>query len=343
MRVLVTGGAGYIGSHTVVALAAAGHQPVIVDNFGNAKPAVVDRLATLIGSTPEVHRFDLTDRDATEALFAEQAFDAVIHFAGLKAVAESVSRPLDYYRNNLDSTLSLLSAMQRHQVWRLVFSSSATVYGGSAPVPMHEDLPVSAVNPYGWSKAMNEQVLRDVALTAAEWRIAVLRYFNPCGAHPSGLIGEDPAGIPNNLMPFIAQVAAGRRSLLKIFGSDYPTPDGTAIRDYIHVEDLAGGHLAALDRLDALAEPLRVWNLGTGRGSSVLEVLHAFERASGRSVPHQIVKRRPGDVAVSYADVTRATAELGWRAEHGIDRICADHWRWQSANPDGYPDLDLPG
>jgi UDP-glucose 4-epimerase len=337
MRVLVTGGAGYIGSHTVVALAAAGHQPVIVDNFGNAKPAVVDRLAALIGSTPEVHRFDLTDREATEALFAEQSFDAVIHFAGLKAVAESVSRPLDYYRNNLDSTLSLLTAMGRHQVWRMVFSSSATVYGGNAPVPMHEELPVSAVNPYGWSKAMNEQVLRDVALTDADWRIAVLRYFNPCGAHPSGLIGEDPAGIPNNLMPFIAQVAAGRRPLLKIFGGDYPTPDGTAIRDYIHVEDLADGHIAALDRLDALTERLRVWNLGTGQGSSVLEVLHAFEQACGRSLPHQIVERRPGDVAVSYADVTRATVELAWRAEHGIDRICSDHWRWQSANPDGYP------
>jgi UDP-glucose 4-epimerase len=336
MRVLVTGGAGYIGSHTVVVLAAAGHQPVIVDNFGNSKPAVVDRLTTLIGSAPEVHRFDLTDRAATEALFAEQPFDAVIHFAGLKAVAESVARPLDYYRNNLDSTLSLLTAMQRHQVWRLVFSSSATVYGGDATVPMHEELPVSAANPYGWSKAMNEQVLRDVALTDTNWRIAVLRYFNPCGAHPSGLIGEDPTGIPNNLMPYIAQVAAGRQPLLKIFGDDYPTPDGTAIRDYIHVEDLAAGHLAALGRLDGVTEGLRVWNLGTGQGSSVLEVLHAFEQACGRSLPYEIVERRPGDVAVSYADVTRATAELGWRAEHGIDRICADHWRWQSANPAGY-------
>jgi UDP-glucose 4-epimerase len=338
MRVLVTGGAGYIGSHTVVALANAGHEPVIVDNFSNAKPAVVDRLAALLGAPPVVRRFDLTDRAATEALFAELPIDAVIHFAGLKAVGESVQRPLDYYGNNLGSTLSLLAAMQRHGVWRFVFSSSATVYGGNAPVPMREDFPTTAANPYGWSKAMIEQILSDVAATDERWRVAVLRYFNPCGAHPSGTIGEDPHGIPNNLMPFIAQVAAGRRPQLRIFGGDYPTPDGTAIRDYIHVEDLAAGHLAALNRLDGLSDRLRVWNLGTGHGSSVLEVLHAFERACGRELRHEIVERRPGDVAMSYADVSRAAAELGWRAEHGIDRICVDHWRWQSANPDGYPD-----
>ena len=337
MRVLVTGGAGYIGSHTVVALANAGHEPVIVDNFRNAKPAVVDRLAALLGAPPPVHRFDLTDREATEALFTEQRIDAVIHFAGLKAVGESVEQPLDYYGNNIGSTLSLLAAMQGHGVRRFVFSSSATVYGGSAPVPMREDFPTTAANPYGWSKAMIEQILRDVALTDERWRVAVLRYFNPCGAHPSGTIGEDPHGIPNNLMPFIAQVAAGRRPQLRIFGGDYPTPDGTAIRDYIHVEDLAAGHIAALDCLDGLSDRLRVWNLGTGRGTSVLDVLHAFERACGRELPHEIVDRRPGDVAMSYADVSRATAELGWRAEHGIDRICVDHWRWQSANPDGYP------
>jgi UDP-glucose 4-epimerase len=338
MRVLVTGGAGFIGSHTVVQLAAAGHEVVVVDSFANSKPTVVGRLEALTGSHLEVHAFDLTDRDKTEALFADRKFDAVIHFAGLKAVGESVEVPLEYYQNNLDSTFALVRSMQRHGVHKLVFSSSATVYGENAPVPMREEFPTSATNPYGWTKVMIEQVLRDVARTDDTWRIALLRYFNPVGAHPSGTIGEDPQGIPNNLMPFIAQVAVGIREKLLVFGGDYDTPDGTALRDYIHVEDLAAGHLAALNRLASTDEAVSTWNLGTGQGTSVLEVLHAFERACGRELPHEIVGRRAGDIAASFADPSRAQAELGWRAEKTIDDMCADQWRWQSANPTGYPD-----
>ena len=338
MRVLVTGGAGYIGSHTVVQLAAAGHDVVVVDSFANSKAAVVPRLEALIGRPLEVHAFDLTDRDKTESLFAEGHFDAVIHFAGLKAVGESVSAPLEYYQNNLDSTFALVRAMRNHGCFKLVFSSSATVYGEDAPVPMHEDLPTSATNPYGWTKVMIEQVLRDVAVTDERWRIALLRYFNPVGAHPSGTIGEDPQGIPNNLMPFIAQVAVGKLEKLKVFGDDYDTPDGTAQRDYIHVEDLAAGHLAALTKLGRTDQPVSTWNLGTGHPSSVLEVLHAFERACGHELPYEVVGRRPGDIAASYADPSRAEAELGWRAEKTIDDMCADQWNWQRGNPFGYPD-----
>jgi UDP-glucose 4-epimerase len=338
MRVLVTGGAGFIGSHTVVQLAAAGHDVVVVDSFVNSKPTVVGRLEALTGSPLEVHAFDLTDRDKTESLFAERKFDAVIHFAGLKAVGESVEVPLEYYQNNLDSTFGLVRAMQRHGVFKLVFSSSATVYGENAPVPMREDLPTSATNPYGWTKVMIEQVLRDVAKTDDRWRIALLRYFNPVGAHASGTIGEDPQGIPNNLMPFIAQVAVGKLDKLRIFGGDYPTPDGTALRDYIHVEDLAAGHLAALNKLGSTEETVSVWNLGTGHGTSVLEVLQAFEKACGHELPHEIVGRRAGDIAASYADPSRAEAELGWKATRTIEDMCADQWRWQSNNPTGYPD-----
>jgi UDP-glucose 4-epimerase len=338
MRVLVTGGAGYIGSHTVVQLAAAGHEVVVVDNFSNAKPTVVPRLETLIGGHLEVHAFDLTDRDKTEALFAQRQFDAVIHFAGLKAVGESTEVPLEYYQNNLDSTFALVRAMQRHGCFTLVFSSSATVYGESAQPPFTEDLPTSATNPYGWTKVMQEQILRDVARTDERWRIALLRYFNPVGAHASGTIGEDPNGIPNNLMPFIAQVAVGKLPELKVFGDDYPTPDGTALRDYIHVEDLAAGHLAALTRLGAVDDRVSTWNLGTGHGTSVLEVLHAFERAAGRELPHTVVGRRAGDIAASFADPSRAERELGWKATRDIDDMCADQWRWQSQNPLGYPD-----
>ena len=338
MRVLVTGGAGYIGSHTVVQLVAAGHDVVVVDSFANSKAAVVPRLEALIGRPLEVHAFDLTDRDKTESLFAEGHFDAVIHFAGLKAVGESVSAPLEYYQNNLDSTFALVRAMRNHGCFKLVFSSSATVYGEDAPVPMHEDLPTSATNPYGWTKVMIEQVLRDVAVTDERWRIALLRYFNPVGAHPSGTIGEDPQGIPNNLMPFIAQVAVGKLEKLKVFGDDYDTPDGTAQRDYIHVEDLAAGHLAALTKLGRTDQPVSTWNLGTGHPSSVLEVLHAFERACGHELPYEVVGRRPGDIAASYADPSRAEAELGWRAEKTIDDMCADQWNWQRGNPLGYPD-----
>jgi UDP-glucose 4-epimerase len=338
MRVLVTGGAGFIGSHTVVQLVAAGHDVVVVDNFSNAKPTVVPRLEDLIGGPLEVHAFDLTDRDKTESLFAERDFDAVIHFAGLKAVGESADVPLEYYQNNLDSTFALVRAMRNHGCFKLVFSSSATVYGESAEPPFTEDLPTSATNPYGWTKVMQEQVLRDVAVTDERWRVALLRYFNPVGAHPSGTIGEDPHGVPNNLMPFIAQVAVGKLPELKVFGDDYPTPDGTAVRDYIHVEDLAAGHLAALTRLGATDERVSTWNLGTGHGSSVLEVLHAFERACGHELPQQVVARRAGDIAASYADPSRAEAELGWRATRTLDDMCADQWRWQRQNPLGYPD-----
>jgi UDP-glucose 4-epimerase len=338
MRVLVSGGAGYIGSHTVVQLVAAGHDVVIVDNFANAKPTVINRLEAITGRHLPVFAIDLTDRDKTEHLFADERFDAVIHFAGLKAVGESVAKPLEYYENNLDSTFSLVRAMRRHGVRKLVFSSSATVYGDQAPVPMREEFPTSATSPYGWTKVMIEQVLRDVAAADPSWRVALLRYFNPVGAHASGTIGEDPQGIPNNLVPFIAQVAVGRLDNLQVFGDDYPTPDGTALRDYIHVEDLAAGHLAALHKLGSTDAPVSTWNLGTGKGTSVLEVLAAFSRAVGRELPYEVVGRRPGDIAASYADPSRAEAELGWRATRDIDDMCRDVWRWQSQNPEGYAD-----
>jgi UDP-glucose 4-epimerase len=338
MRVLVTGGAGYIGSHTVIQLVAAGHDVLIVDNFSNAKPAVINRLESIAGVTLPVHAFDLRDVERTEHLFADEQIDAVIHFAGLKAVGESMEQPLDYYENNLGSTFALVRAMASHDVTKLVFSSSATVYGHSAPVPMKEDFPTSATNPYGWTKVMVEQILRDVAVAQPSWRIALLRYFNPVGAHASGTIGEDPAGIPNNLMPFISQVAVGRRERLLIFGADYDTPDGTAVRDYIHVEDLAAGHVAALARLTSTERPVSTWNLGTGTGLSVFDVLHAFERAVGHNLPYEVVGRRAGDIAASYADPGRANAELGWTATRTIDDMCADAWHWQLQNPDGYPD-----
>ena len=337
MRVLVTGGAGYIGSHTVIQLIAAGHDVVIVDSFANSKPTVVNRLEKITGEHLLVHAFDLRDADKTEDLFARERIDAVIHFAGHKAVGESVQKPLEYYENNLDSTLVLAGAMARHAVTKLVFSSSATVYGANAPVPMTEDLPTSATNPYGWTKVMIEQILRDVAVAQPEWRIALLRYFNPVGAHSSGTIGEDPSDIPNNLVPYIAQVAVGRREKLQVFGDDYDTPDGTPLRDYIHVEDLAAGHIAALSRLATTDAPVSTWNLGTGVGTSVLDVLHAFERAVGRALPYEVVGRRAGDIAASYADPHRANAELGWTASRTIDDMCADSWLWQSQNPNGYP------
>jgi len=338
MRVLVCGGAGYIGSHTVIQLLAAGHDVLILDNFANSKPAVIERLESITGEHLRVHAFDLRDADRTERLFDHEQIEAVIHFAGHKAVGESVEKPLEYYQNNLGSTFSLLRAMERHGVTKLVFSSSATVYGENAPVPMTEDLPTSATNPYGWTKVMIEQVLRDVAVAQPDQRIAILRYFNPVGAHRSGTIGEDPSGIPNNLLPYICQVAVGRLQKLRIFGDDYDTPDGTALRDYIHVEDLAADHVAALARLSATERAVSTWNLGTGNGSSVLEMLHAFERAVGRTLPYEIVGRRAGDIAASFADPGRARAELGWKATHTIDDMCMDSWRWQSQNPNGYPD-----
>lgn len=341
MRVLVTGGAGYIGSHTVVRLVADGHDVTVVDSFVNARPAVVGRVEALTGRPLRVHRADLRDAERTDEIVAEGRFDAVVHFAGLKAVGESVALPLRYYDNNLGSTLALLRAMRRHDVRTLVFSSSATVYGDTTVVPMREGAPTSAMNPYGWTKVMQEQMLTDAVGGdgGEELQVALLRYFNPVGAHASGTIGEDPQGIPNNLMPFVAQVAVGRRERLQVFGGDYDTPDGTAQRDYIHVEDLAAGHVAALEHLAAHPElRIREWNLGTGRPSSVLEVVAAFEEASGRPVPYDVVGRRAGDLAASYADPARAEAELGWQAEHDLARMCADSWRWQSANPTGYPD-----
>jgi len=337
MRVLVSGGAGYIGSHTVVQLVAAGHDVLIVDNFANSKPTVLNRLEALTGTHLPVHAFDLTDHDKTEHLFAHESIDAVIHFAGLKAVGESVEMPVEYYENNIVSTFSLVRAMRRHAVRKLVFSSSATVYGVNEP-PFTEEMPTGASNPYGWSKVMIEQILRDVAHADPTWRIALLRYFNPVGAHASGTIGEDPQGIPNNLMPFVAQVAVGRRDKLQVFGDDYPTPDGTALRDYIHVEDLAAGHLAALSKLVSTDAPVSTWNLGTGKPSSVLDVVHSFERATGRELPYEVVGRRSGDLPATYADPARANAELGWSATRTLDDMTADTWRWQSANPNGYPD-----
>ncbi|GAA4711345.1 UDP-glucose 4-epimerase [Promicromonospora umidemergens] len=339
MRVLVSGGAGYIGSHTVLALVAAGHDVVVVDDFSNSKPSVQGRLEALAGRAIPVHAFDLTDADKTEALFAHEQIDAVIHFAGFKAVGESVTRPLEYYRNNLDSTFALATSMQKYGVTRLVFSSSATVYGEKAPVPYREDYEhLSSSSPYGQTKVMIERVLSDIAQISEGWKVALLRYFNPVGAHESGDIGEDPQGVPNNLMPFIAQVAVGRRDKLTVFGNDYPTADGTAERDYLHVTDLAAGHVAALEHLDDMAEPARAFNLGTGTGTSVLELLQAFERAVGRELPYEFGPRRAGDLPAFWADPARANSELGWHATKTIDDMCADTWRWQSKNPKGFPD-----
>lgn len=339
MRVMVTGGAGYIGSHTVVRLLAAGHEPVIVDSFVNAKPSVLGRIEQITGHRVRCHVVDLCDQARTSQVFADSAVDAVIHFAALKAVGESVAQPLRYWTNNLGATFSLLSAMTAHGVATLVFSSSATVYGADSPVPMREDAPLAATNPYGQTKVAIEHLLRDVAVADPSARIAVLRYFNPVGAHPSGLLGEDPHGTPNNLVPFLAQVAVGRRPVLEIFGADYPTPDGTCIRDYIHVEDLADGHVAALTAL-AECTGVHTWNLGTGSGTSVLEMVSAYERAVGHSLPHRVVGRRAGDIAVSYADPALARRELGWSATRSIEDMCADSARWQALNPQGYPDAE---
>ena len=335
MKILVSGGAGYIGSHTVIQLVASGHDVVIVDNFSNSRPTVLARMESLTGTRLAAHSFDLCDYDKTEHLFAAEDFDAVIHFAGYKAVGESVEKPLDYYENNLVSTFSLVRAMQKYDVDKLVFSSSATVYG-TDQAGATEDRRTFATNPYGWTKVMQEQILRDVAAAAPQMRFALLRYFNPVGAHESGTIGEDPSGIPNNLMPFIAQVAVGQRDKLMVFGDDYDTVDGTGVRDYIHVEDLAAGHVAALEALTTTTEPVNTWNLGSGHGTSVLELLHAFERAVGRELPYEVVARRPGDVATSYADPSKANEELGWSTKKSIDEMAADTWRWQSQNPQGY-------
>ena len=335
MKILVSGGAGYIGSHTVIQLVAAGHDVVIVDDFSNAHPTVLGRMESLTGTALPTHSFDLCDYDKTEHLFAAEDFDAVIHFAGFKAVGESVEKPLDYYENNLGSTFSLVRAMQKNGVDKLVFSSSATVYG-TDQAGATEDRRTFATNPYGWTKVMQEQILNDVAVAAPDMRFALLRYFNPVGAHASGTIGEDPSGTPNNLMPFIAQVAVGKRDKLLVFGDDYDTVDGTGVRDYIHVEDLAAGHVAALEALATTDKSVNVWNLGSGQGTSVLQLLKAFEHAIGREIPYEVVARRPGDVAVSYADPSKANAELGWSTKKSVEDMCADTWRWQSQNPQGY-------
>jgi UDP-glucose 4-epimerase len=335
MKILVTGGAGYIGSHTCVELLNAGHDLVVVDNLSNSKEESLRRVKEITGKSTRFYQTDLLDRDSLDQLFAENEVEAVVHFAGLKAVGESISIPLRYYHNNVTGTLVLCEVMQKHGVKNIVFSSSATVYGDPQSVPILEDFPLSATNPYGRTKLMIEEILQDLHSSDPSWNIALLRYFNPVGAHHSGMIGEDPEGIPNNLVPYISQVAVGKLPELQVFGNDYPTPDGTGVRDYIHVVDLAIGHLKALDKLRN-APGVVVYNLGTGRGYSVLEVVQAFEKASGKHVPYKIVERRPGDVAASFADPGKAQKELGWEAERGIEEMCRDVWGWQSANPNGY-------
>ena len=327
MKVLVTGGAGYIGSHTCVELLNAGHEVVIIDNFVNSKPEALDAIRKITGKDFAFCEADLRDRKAVKKLFDEHAIDAVIHFAGLKAVGESVAKPLEYYDNNLYGFIVLAEVMRAHGVKQFVFSSSATVYGMNNPVPFKEDMPTSATNPYGYTKVMIEQMLMDIAHADPEWRVCLLRYFNPIGAHESGLIGEDPNGIPNNLLPYVAQVAAGIRPQLSVFGDDYDTPDGTGVRDYIHVVDLALGHLAALNYADTHkgAEPV---NLGTGNGTSVLQIVKAFEKASGRPVPYKICERRPGDIATCYADTEKASSLLGWHATRNIEDMCRDGWNF---------------
>jgi UDP-glucose 4-epimerase len=339
MRVLVTGGAGYIGSHTCVELLDAGHEVVVIDNLANSKAEALTRVQAITSRTLTFVEADLRDAGAVDGLFRDHRFDAVIHFAGLKAVGESTQIPLDYYDNNINATLTLCRAMAAAGVRALVFSSSATVYGDPASVPIREDFPLSATNPYGRTKLFIEEILRDLHRADDRWNIALLRYFNPVGAHASGRIGEDPNGIPNNLVPYIAQVAVGKRPYLNVFGDDYPTPDGTGVRDYIHVVDLARGHLAALERLAArepAADGVLTCNLGTGRGYSVLEMLRAFGQAAGRELPCRIAPRRPGDIAVCYADPSYARETLGWEARLGIDDMVGDAWRWQRQNPDGY-------
>ena len=333
-KILVTGGAGYIGSHTCLELLAAGYGVVVYDSFSNSNPQSLDRVARITGRQPTVVKGDVRDKALLEQTLRQHQCTSVIHFAGLKAVGESVEKPLEYYDHNVIGTHRLLQAMQATGVRSLVFSSSATVYGNPQRLPLTEDHPLSATNPYGRTKLIIEDMLRDLFQSAPDWRIAILRYFNPVGAHESGLIGEDPRGVPNNLMPFVAQVAVGRRETLNVWGNDYPTPDGTGVRDYIHVVDLAVGHLRALERL---VEPgCMAVNLGTGRGYSVLEVIKAFEEASGRTIPVNMAARRAGDIASCYADPGFAEKSLGWRATRDIQTMCQDHWRWQVNNPMGY-------
>lgn len=335
MSILVTGGAGYIGSHTCVELLNAGYDVVVADNLSNSKYESLSRVMEITGKTLKFYEVDILDKAGLEKIFAENSIKAVIHFAGLKAVGESVRLPLYYYHNNLTGTMVLCEVMNQFHVKKLVFSSSATVYGVPERMPIREDFPLGATNPYGRSKLMIEDMLRDLYLSDAEWSISLLRYFNPIGAHESGRIGEDPNGIPNNLMPYITQVAVGKLKELSVFGSDYPTADGTGVRDYIHVVDLAKGHLKALKKIVSTTG-IDAYNLGTGTGYSVLEMVAAFEKASGKKVPYRISERRPGDVANCYADPAKAKNELGWTAEKGIEEMCSDSWRWQKNNPNGY-------
>lgn len=335
MGILVTGGAGYIGSHTCVELLNAGNEIIVLDNLSNSKPEAVNRVREITGKDFKFYKADLLDRQAVEAVFKANKIEAVVHFAGLKAVGESVQIPLYYYHNNITGTLMLCEVMQKFGVHKLVFSSSATVYGMPERVPITEDFPLSATNPYGRTKLMIEEILQDLYVANNNWSIALLRYFNPIGAHQSGRIGEHPNGIPNNLMPYITQVAVGKLKELKVFGNDYPTPDGTGVRDYIHVVDLAKGHLKALEKVQSTFG-VDAYNLGTGKGYSVLEIVSAFEKATGVQIPYNIVSRRPGDIAECYADPQKAEKKLSWQAEKGIERMCADAWRWQRNNPFGY-------
>lgn len=334
MAILVTGGAGFIGSHTVVELIKEGKEVIIVDNFSNSKPEAIKRIGQITGKEPKCYRVDLLDRDALNSVFEENTIDSVIHFAGLKAVGESVSKPLEYYHNNITGTLILCDVMRAHGCKEIVFSSSATVYGMNNPVPFVEGMPTSATNPYGYTKVMIEQILTDLHTSDPAWSVVLLRYFNPIGAHESGLIGEDPNGIPNNLLPYVAQVAIGKLPCLNVFGDDYDTPDGTGVRDYIHVVDLALGHLKALSYADHHTG-VEAINLGTGNGCSVLDVVHAFEKASGKTIPYKIAPRRPGDIATCYANAEKAKKLLHWEATRNLDQMCQDSWNFTAKNPQG--------
>ena len=336
MRILVTGGAGYIGSHTCVELLKEGYDVTIVDNLYNASEKAVERVERITGKKVTFYKEDICSPTAMEQIFEREAVDAVIHFAGYKAVGESVAKPVEYYQNNLVGTLTLCDVMRKHGVKNIIFSSSATVYGDPAEIPITENCPKgTCTNPYGWTKWMLEQVLTDIQTADPEWNVILLRYFNPIGAHKSGLIGEDPKGIPNNLLPYVAQVAIGKLKCLGVFGNDYDTPDGTGVRDYIHVVDLARGHVKAVQKL-AAREGVSIYNLGTGKGYSVLDVVHAFEKACGHEIPYEIKPRRAGDIAACYCDPRKAREELGWEAAYGIEEMCEDSWRWQTQNPDGY-------
>ncbi|MER2024096.1 MAG: UDP-glucose 4-epimerase GalE [Eubacteriales bacterium] len=336
MKILVTGGTGFIGSHTCVELLNSGYDVVIADNLYNSKALVVDRIETITGKRPAFYELDICDREALNALFDKEDIDAAIHFAGYKAVGESTQKPIEYYHNNIESTLVLCDVMRKHGVKKIVFSSSATVYGDPAFVPITEECPLGeTTNPYGATKSMQERILTDIWRSDNEWQVMLLRYFNPIGAHASGLIGEDPKGIPNNLLPYVAQVASGKRECIHVFGNDYDTPDGTGIRDYIHVVDLAKGHVKAIEGMETLPG-VQIFNLGTGNGYSVLDIIKAFSAACGRDLPYVIDPRRPGDVAQCYSDPAKAREVLGWTAEYNIEDMCRDAWNWQSKNPNGY-------